>query len=109
MPFGTNLPTTAIAQGHYTAEDDFADNIRIANGVYLNFVDGTLVAREAGYARVNFFDMTGHQVASFAKSVSAGSSDLGRNINRLPEGVYMVRVKFNGRTMQNSVQVNLKR
>jgi rhamnogalacturonan endolyase len=109
MPFGTNLPTTAIAQGHYTAEDDFAGNIRIANGVYLNFADGTLVAREAGFARVNFFDMTGHQVASFAKNVPAGSSDLGRNINRLPEGVYMVRVKFNGRTMQNSVQVNLKR
>jgi rhamnogalacturonan endolyase len=83
-------------------------NIRLASGIYLNFAEGTLVAREAGLVQVEFFDMTGHRVAGFAKIVLAGCSNLGKQISRLPKGAYMVRVKFNGRILQNMVQVNLK-
>lgn len=106
---GDSSSTTALTRGDFTAEDDFAGNIRLASGIYLNIAEGTLVAREAGFAQVEFFDMTGHRVAGLAKKVPAGSSDLGNQIGRLPEGAYMVRVKFNGRAMQNMVQVNLNR
>ena len=101
--------STLALRDEWSAEDDFAWNTRIANGVYLNFVDGTLVAREAGFVQIDFFNVMGHRVASFAKNVPAGSSDLGNQINRLTEGAYIVRVKFNGRMVQRSVQVNLKR
>ena len=101
--------STLALRDEWSAEDDFAWNTRIANGVYLNFVDGTLVAREAGFVQIDFFNVMGHRVASFAKNVPAGSSDLGNQINRLTEGAYIVRVKFNGRMLQRSVQVNLKR
>ena len=106
---GDSSGTTGLTRGDYTAEDDFAGNIRIAAGIHLNLADGTLIARESGYAQVDFFDMTGHQVARLARNVPAGASDLSREIRALPEGVYMVRVKFNGRTMQNAVQVRVER
>lgn len=106
---GDSSGTTGLTRGDYTAEDDFAGNMRIAAGIHLNLADGTLIARESGYAQVDFFDMTGHQVACLARNVPAGASDLSREIRALPEGVYMVRVKFNGRTMQNAVQVRVER
>ena len=105
----SKIDSTLALRDEWSAEDDFALNTRIANGVYLNFVDETLVAREAGFVQIDFFNVTGHRVASFAKNVPAESLDLGNQINRLTEGAYIVRVKFNGRMLQRSVQVNLKR
>ena len=58
----------------------------------------SLVAHEAGLAQVKVFDMNGHLVASVSRYVPAGTIDLKNMVGRLPEGIYTVRVRLNGRT-----------
>jgi rhamnogalacturonan endolyase len=98
---------TALHPGNFSAEDDFAGNLRLASGVYMNLNDNTIIAHYGGNLEVGFFDMMGHQVARFAKNIPAGSSDLSEQVKVLPKGIYMVQVKFNGKKLRKATRIKI--
>ena len=109
----TEIPGTSSTandyRGQYSAEDDFASNIRIASGVYLNFDDRTLITLKGGHVNIGFFDATGQSIVNFTSHVPAGSVNLDEIISKLPSGMYIVRVQLNGRIVQSGTQVKLEK
>ena len=109
----TEIPGTSSTandyRGQYSAEDDFASNIRIASGVYLNFDDRTLITLKGGHVNIGFFDATGQSIVNFTSHVPAGSVNLDETISKLPSGMYVVRVQLNGRIVQSGTQVKLEK
>ena len=62
-------------------------NLRLANGVYVNFGENTIVTHHGGNVELGFFDMKGHCIARIAKNVPAGNTDLGEQVKNLPGGI----------------------
>lgn len=91
------------------AETDFVHNEKIARGIHLNFVDETIVVREAGIVNVTFFDLRGKLVANYASRVDAGATSMAETMSNLKNGLYYVRVKFNGRMLENGTRVKIMR
>jgi rhamnogalacturonan endolyase len=84
-------------------------NLRLANGVYVNFSENTITTRYGGNVELSFFDMRGHRIARIAKNVPAGNSDLGEQVKNLPGGIYVVQVKFNGKKLKNVMRTKINR
>ena len=84
-------------------------NLRLANGVYVNFSENTIVTHHGGNVELGFFDMKGHCIARIAKNVPAGNTDLGEQVKNLPGGIYVVQVKFNGKKLKNVMRTKINR
>ena len=104
-----NPPDDSDDATGFSAEDDFYSNVKISGNIYLNFVDGTLIARESSHVHVKIFDLTGHSVWEFAGHVPAGASDLSDSFRKLPQGSYLVQVNVDGKMKQGGVKVNLQK
>ena len=84
-------------------------NLRLANGVYVNFSENTIVTHHGGNVELGFFDMKGHCIARIAKNVPAGNTDLGEQVKKLPGGIYVIQVKFNGKKLKNVMRTKINR
>ncbi|MCQ2101994.1 MAG: hypothetical protein MJY98_02055 [Fibrobacter sp.] len=62
-----------------------------------NAVTGTILASEAGFAEVYYYDMKGDMKYGMGVDVPAGETMLKAESEILPKGMYFVKVKLNGR------------
>ena len=68
-----------------------------------NPVTGILRTREAGFAEIYAFDVTGKLVGGISRNVTAGTSKVMFDREMLPRGAYMMVVKLNGRVISKSM------
>ena len=66
-------------------------------GVMFNPSTGVLFTPKAGFAEVYFYDMAGNMRMGVSQNVSAGSSVLALDRDMLPKGMYVVKVKLDGK------------
>lgn len=67
-----------------------------------NAVTGIIRTAEAGFAEVYYFDMKGNMKYGMGADVPAGETMLKAESEILPKGIYMVKVKLNGRMIAKS-------
>ena len=68
-----------------------------------NPVTGILKTREAGFAEIYAFDVTGKLVGGISRNVTAGTSKVMFDREMLPRGAYMMVVKLNGKVLQKGM------
>ncbi len=66
---------------------------------------GSLFTSVPGYVEVLFYDVSGTVRGAISGNVSAGESVLALDRGALPEGMYVVKVKLDGKMMQRSLFV----
>ena len=76
------------------------------NGVNFNPSTGSLFTPQAGFAEVYFYDMAGNMRMGISKNVSAGSNEIDIDREVLPKGMYIVKVKLDGKMLQKGVFKN---
>ena len=76
------------------------------NGVNFNPSTGLLFTPRAGFAEVYFYDMAGNMRMGISKNVVAGSNEIDMEREVLPKGMYIVKVKLDGKMLQNGVFKN---
>ena len=64
---------------------------------------GTLFTSVPGFAEILFYDVSGTMRGSVAANVTPGESVLALDKGVLPRGIYFVKVKLNGKIMQNGI------
>ena len=64
---------------------------------------GVLFTPRAGFAEVYFYDMSGTMRMGVSESVNSGLTSLNLDSEMLPKGVYVLKVKVDGRLVQKSV------
>lgn len=64
---------------------------------------GVLFTPRAGFAEVYFYDMSGTMRMGVSGSVNSGLTSLNLDSEMLPKGVYVLKVKVDGRLVQKSV------
>ena len=72
-------------------------------GVKFNPSTGMLFTPHAGFAEVYLYDMSGAMRMGVSGNVTAGMSEISLDRELLPKGLYVVKVKFDGKLMQKSV------
>ena len=70
------------------------------SGVRFNPTTGSLFTPRSGFAEVYFYDMAGNVRAGISQNVMAGSSEISLDSDVLPKGMYVVKVKLDGKLMQ---------
>ncbi|MCQ2050299.1 MAG: T9SS type A sorting domain-containing protein, partial [Candidatus Saccharibacteria bacterium] len=60
----------------------------------------------ASMAQVQVFDLMGHRVATFAAEYDGSMSSLKSHISGLPNGIYMIRARVNGHTVQSRMNLH---
>ena len=76
------------------------------SGVSFNSSTGILFTPRAGFAEVYIYDMSGAMRMGVSKNVTAGSNEVDFDREMLPKGMYIVKVKLDGKMMQNGVFKN---
>ena len=76
------------------------------NGVSFNPSTGMFFSPRAGFAEVYFYDMAGNMRMGISKNVSAGSNEVDIDRDVLPKGMYLVKVKLDGKMLQKGVFKN---
>ena len=76
------------------------------NGVNFNPSTGSLFTPQAGFAEVYFYDMAGNMRMGISKNVFAGSNEIDIDREVLPKGMYIVKVKLDGKMLQKGVFKN---
>lgn len=66
-------------------------------GVVYNPKSGVLVTPKAGFAEVYLYDMSGNMRLAVTTGVSAGANGVSLNSELLPKGMYVVKVKLDGK------------
>lgn len=59
-----------------------------------------------GMAQVQVFDLMGHRVATFAAEYDGSMSSLKSHMSGLPNGIYMIRARVNGHTVQSRMNLH---
>ncbi len=67
------------------------------HGVVFNPSTGVLFTPKAGFAEVYLYDMSGNMRLAVTTSVSAGANGVSLNSELLPKGMYVVKVKLDGK------------
>ena len=80
--------------------------IPFKSGVGFNPSTGLLFTPQAGFAEVYFYDMSGAMRMGVSKNVMAGSNEVDFDREMLPKGMYIVKVKLDGKMLQNGVFKN---
>lgn len=68
-------------------------------GVMFNPSTGVLFTPKAGFAEVYFYDMAGNMRMGVSQNVLAGSTPMALDRDMLPKGMYVVKVKVDGKLM----------
>jgi hypothetical protein len=94
----------------YDGTQEIGDTTSIAlqgtpfrGGVKFNPSTGMLFTPHAGFAEVYLYDMSGAMRMGVSGNVTAGMSEISLDRELLPKGLYVVKVKFDGKLMQKSV------
>ncbi|MCR5378025.1 MAG: T9SS type A sorting domain-containing protein, partial [Fibrobacter sp.] len=66
-------------------------------GVVYNPKSGVLVTPKAGFVEVYLYDMSGNMRLAVTTGVSAGANGVSLNSELLPKGMYVVKVKLDGK------------
>ena len=66
-------------------------------GVTFNPATGVLCTPKAGFAEVYLYDMSGAMRVGISRSVSAGMNEFSLDRELLPKGLYVVKVKLDGK------------
>jgi hypothetical protein len=66
-------------------------------GVVYNPKSGVLFTPKAGFAEVYLYDMSGNMRLAVTTGVSAGANGVSLNSELLPKGMYVVKVKLDGK------------
>jgi hypothetical protein len=69
----------------------------LKGGVWFNPSKGILFTPKAGFAEVYLYDMAGNMRLAVTTGVSAGASSISLNSELLPKGMYVVKVKLDGK------------
>lgn len=69
------------------------------SGVVFNPATGVLFTPKAGFAEVYVYDMSGAMRLGISKNVPAGSTAMALDQELLPKGMYLVKVKLNGKAV----------
>jgi hypothetical protein len=80
--------------------------VALNSGVTFNPSTGLLFTPQAGFAEVYFYDMSGAMRMGVSKNVMAGSNEVDFDREMLPKGMYIVKVKLDGKMLQNGVFKN---
>ena len=80
--------------------------IPFKSGVSFNPSTGLLFTPQAGFAEVYFYDMSGAMRMGISKNVMAGSNEVDFDSEMLPKGMYIVKVKLDGKMLQKGVFKN---
>ncbi len=94
----------------YDGTQEIGDTTSIAmqgtpfrGGVKFNPSTGILFTPRAGFAEVYLYDMSGAMRLGVSRNVTAGMSEISLDRELLPKGLYVVKVKLDGKLMQKSV------
>ncbi len=68
-----------------------------------HYASGTLFTSRGGFAEVYFYDLEGNVRVGFSRSVTPGHTDIVSDYSILPSGVYVVKVKLDGKLMQKGM------
>ena len=71
--------------------------------VSFHYASGTLFTSRGGFAEVYFYDLEGNVRVGFSRSVTPGHTDIVSDYSILPSGVYVVKVKLDGKLMQKGM------
>jgi rhamnogalacturonan endolyase len=71
--------------------------------VSFHYASGTLFTSRGGFAEVYFYDLEGNVRVGFSRSVMPGHTDIVSDYGILPSGVYVVKVKLDGKLMQKGM------
>lgn len=66
-------------------------------GVSFNPSTGVLFTPKAGFAEVYLYDMSGNMRLGVSRNVTAGANGISLNSELLPKGLYVVKVKLDGK------------
>ena len=69
------------------------------SGVVFNPATGVLFTPKAGFAEVYVYDMSGAMRLGISKNVNAGSTTISLDRELLPKGVYIVKVRIDGKNL----------
>ena len=92
--------------GVKAAEEDAASLPSVARpnaGSFYHPATGTFFSPVAGFAEIQFYDVSGTMRASISRNVTAGESRLALERGVLSGGMYVVKVKLDGKTMQRGL------
>jgi Carbohydrate binding module (family 6). len=73
--------------------------IPFKNGVSFNPSTGVLFTPKAGFAEVYFYDMSGAMRMGVSRNVNTGSTTISLDRELLPKGVYIVKVRIDGKNL----------
>ena len=80
--------------------------IPFKSGVVFNPSTGVLFTPSAGFAEVYLYDMAGNMRLGTSRDVSAGANAVKLDYELLPKGLYVVKVKLDGKLMQKGTFKN---
>lgn len=66
-----------------------------------NVKSGILRVQQAGFAEIYYFDLQGNMRVGHSSMVPAGESLFGIDTDMLPKGMYLVKVRLNGRVVSS--------
>ena len=69
------------------------------SGVVFNPSTGVLFTPKAGFAEVYLYDMSGAMRMGVSQNVNAGSTTISLDRELLPKGMYVVKIKLNGKAV----------
>ena len=64
---------------------------------------GSLFTPWAGLAEIYFYDMSGAMRVGISRNVAAGVTSLASDFAMIPKGVYVIKVKLDGKLMQKGL------
>ena len=80
-----------------------APAVQVNGAVKFNPSTGVLLVPKAGFAEVYFYDMTGNMRMGVSKNVVAGSNAVSLDYELLPKGMFVVKVRLDGKLMQKGM------
>ena len=76
---------------------DILPIVSFKSGVTFSPSTGVLFTPRAGFAEIYFYDMSGNMRMGVSRNVTAGSSVLALDYDALSKGIYVVKVKLDGK------------
>lgn len=95
--FTFGIDGVELYDGTQTVDNPVATVVPFKAGVSFNPVTGMLFTPKAGFAEVYLYDMSGNMRLAVTTGVSAGANDVSLDSELLPKGMYVVKVKLDGK------------
>ena len=73
--------------------------IPFKSGAFFNVSTGVLFTPRAGFAEVYFYDMSGALRMGVSQNVNSGLTNLSLDRDVLPKGMYVVKVRLDGKNV----------